>query len=59
MFISREPDDDRVWYLTMSDTPTSTSGLHQVAIDARTGEILGEPQLESGFMYIINSLHKS
>ena len=57
MFISREPDDDRVWYLTMSDTPTSTSGLHQVAIDARTGDILGEPQLESGFMYIINSLH--
>lgn len=57
MFISREPDDDRVWYLTMSDTPTSTSGLHQVAIDARTGKILGEPQLESGFMYIVNSLH--
>lgn len=57
MFISREPDDDRVWYLTMADTPASTNGLHQVAIDARTGEILGEPQLESGFMYIVSSLH--
>lgn len=57
MFISQEADDDRVWYLTMADTPRSETGLRQVAIDARTGDILGEPQLESGFMYIIRSLH--
>ena len=24
MFASREPDDDRIWYVTMSDTPTGS-----------------------------------
>ncbi|HDZ56908.1 MAG TPA: PepSY domain-containing protein [Pseudomonas xinjiangensis] len=57
MFLSQEQDEDRIWYLTMSETPTSHDGLKQVAVDARTGEILAEPQLESGFMYIIYSLH--
>lgn len=57
MFASQERDDDRVWYVTLSETPTSTSGLKQVAVDARTAEVLTEPQLESGFMYIMRSLH--
>lgn len=57
MFLSQEMDDDRIWYLTLSPTPRSHEGLKQVAVDARTGEILVEPQLESGFMYVINSLH--
>jgi len=57
MFLSMEQDEDRIWYLTMSPTPRAHEGLKQVAVDARTGEILVEPQLESGFMYVINSLH--
>lgn len=40
MFVSQERGDDRVWYVTLSDTPTSETGLKQVAVDARTGEIL-------------------
>ena len=23
MFVSQEPDDDKIWYVTLSDTPTS------------------------------------
>jgi uncharacterized iron-regulated membrane protein len=57
MFVSREPDDDRVWYVTMSPTPTSDSGLKQVAVDARTAAPLAEPSLDSGFMYVMYSLH--
>lgn len=57
MFVSQERGDDRVWYVTLSDTPTSETGLKQVAVDARTGEILAEPQLDNGFMYIMRSLH--
>lgn len=57
MFISQERDDDRVWYVTLSDTPTSENGLKQVAVDARTGDVLAEPQLDNGFMYIMRSLH--
>ncbi len=52
MFVSQEPDDDRVWYVTLSDTPTSQDGLKQVAVDARTGRALAEPQLDAGFMHV-------
>jgi uncharacterized iron-regulated membrane protein len=57
MYVSQEEDDDRVWYVTLSDTPLSNSGLKQVAVDARTGEKLGQPPLDSGFMYLMFSLH--
>lgn len=57
MFISREPDDDRVWYVTLSDTPTSETDLKQVAVDARTGEALAEPKLDEGFLYVMFKLH--
>lgn len=57
MFASQEADDDRVWFVTLSDTPTSEIGMKQVAVDARTGAVLGQPQLDNGFMYIMFSLH--
>ncbi len=57
MFISQEEDDDRIWYVTLSDTPTSTENLKQVAIDARTGDAVAEPQLDRGFMFVMRSLH--
>ena len=57
MFVSQEADDDRVWFVTLSDTPTSQDKLKQVAVDARTGEALAEPQLDQGFMFIMFSLH--
>jgi uncharacterized iron-regulated membrane protein len=47
----------RVWFVTLSPEPLSQSGLKQVAVDARTGQALAEPQLDSGFMYIMFSLH--
>ncbi|MES2907801.1 MAG: PepSY domain-containing protein [Pseudomonadota bacterium] len=57
MFISQESDDDRVWYVTLSNTPTSEVDLKQVAVDARTGEVLVEPRLSGGVMNTIESLH--
>jgi len=57
MFISQEPDDDRVWYVTLSDTPTSETDLKQVAVDARTAEALAEPKLDEGFLYVMFKLH--
>ncbi len=57
MFVSREPDDDRIWYVTLSDTPTSETGLKQVAVDARSGEALAEPKLDEGFIYVMFKLH--
>jgi uncharacterized iron-regulated membrane protein len=57
MFVSQEPDDDRVWFVTLSDTPTSTSDLKQVAVDARSGLALAEPKLDAGVMFWINKAH--
>ena len=57
MFVSREPEDDRIWYVTLSDTPTSETGLKQVAVDARTAEALAEPKLDEGFIYVMFKLH--
>ncbi|GIZ51844.1 PepSY-associated TM helix domain-containing protein [Noviherbaspirillum aridicola] len=57
MFVSQEPDDDAIWYVTLADTPRSDSGLKQVAVDARSGEVLGEPSLDSGFIHVMYQLH--
>jgi uncharacterized iron-regulated membrane protein len=57
MFVSREADDDRIWFVTLSDTPTSETDLKQVAVDARTGLPLAEPKLGEGIMHIIFKLH--
>jgi uncharacterized iron-regulated membrane protein len=57
MYVSQEPDDDTIWYVTMGDTPASTTGLKQLAVDARTGRPLAEPRLDRGLMFVIHSIH--
>ncbi len=57
MYVSQEPDDDTVWFVTMGDTPTSATGLKQVAVDARSGEPLAEPRLDAGVMAVIHTIH--
>ena len=57
MYVSQEPDDDTIWYVTMGDTPTSATDLKQVAVDARTGAALAEPKLDRGLMFVIREIH--
>ncbi len=57
MYVSQEPDDDTIWYVTMGDTPTSATGLKQVAVDARTGRPLAEPLIGGGVMGVIHEIH--
>jgi uncharacterized iron-regulated membrane protein len=57
MYVSQEPDDDTVWFVTMGDSPTAASGLKQVAVDARTGLALAEPGIDTGVMAVIHTLH--
>jgi uncharacterized iron-regulated membrane protein len=57
MFVSREADDDKVWYITMGDTATATD-LVQVAVDSRSAKMLAEPKIGGeGFMAVMLSLH--
>ena len=57
MYVSQEPDDDTIWFVTMGDTPTSSTDLKQVAVDARTGLPLAEPRLDAGVMAVIHTIH--
>jgi len=57
MYVSQEPDDPTIWYVTMGDSPKATTDLKQVAVDARTGAPLGEPKLDTGVMVVIHDLH--
>jgi uncharacterized iron-regulated membrane protein len=57
LYVSQEPDDDTVWFVTMGDTPSSTADLRQVAVDARTGAPLAEPRLDAGVMAVIHTIH--
>jgi uncharacterized iron-regulated membrane protein len=57
MYVSQEPDDDTLWYVTMGDTPHATTDLKQVAVDARTGRPLAEPKIDGGVMGVIHTIH--
>ena len=57
LYVSQEPDDDTIWYVTMGDTPSATTGLKQVAVDARTATPLAEPRLDRGLMFVIHTVH--
>jgi uncharacterized iron-regulated membrane protein len=57
MYVSQEPDDDTIWYVTMGDSPTASTDLKQVAVDARTGAPLAEPKLDTGVMAVIHTAH--
>jgi uncharacterized iron-regulated membrane protein len=56
-FASQEPEDDEVWYVTMTPTPAPTADFQQVPVDARTGAVLPRPPLHQGFMWITDKLH--
>ena len=56
-FVSREEDDDTLWYVTLNDEPLATENFKSVVVDARTGLVLGEPKLGEGFMNLMFRLH--
>jgi len=57
MYVSQEPGDDAIWYVTMGETARSTTGLKQVAVDARTGRALAEPKIDGGVMGAVHAIH--
>ena len=56
-FVSQEEDDDAVWFVTLTPTPEPTDNFKQVAVDARTGEVLAHPKTDEGFMFVMLKLH--
>lgn len=56
-YMTREPDDDSFWYVTLGDTPIDDAHQKTVALDARTAAVLKEPKFDEGFMYVMFKLH--
>jgi uncharacterized iron-regulated membrane protein len=56
MYLSQEPDDASIWFLTMGDNPTDER-FKSIAIDARTAKVLGEPSSEGSFLGVMFHLH--
>lgn len=57
LYMYREDDEPLQWVVSMAKTTTADSGFKQVVLDARTAQVLGEPPVEEGFMYIMFKLH--
>lgn len=57
LYMYREEDEPLQWVISMAKTATAESGFKQVVLDARTAQVLGEPPVEEGFMYVMFKLH--
>jgi len=57
LYMYREEDEPLQWVISMAKTTTAESGFKQVVLDARTADVLGEPPVEEGFMYVMFKLH--
>ncbi len=56
-FASPDEHDDRIWFVTMTPTPAPTDDFKSVVVDARNGEVLGQPKFDEGFMHWMFRLH--
>jgi uncharacterized iron-regulated membrane protein len=56
-YVFREPDETDLWLVGLNDSATAAEGGQTIVVDARTAEVLGEPKLEEGFMYVMLKLH--
>jgi uncharacterized iron-regulated membrane protein len=56
-FLFQEPDNTETWTVGFAPTPAAETGTKYVVVDARTGQALGEPPAEEGFIYVMFKLH--
>lgn len=56
-FASQDDEDPNLWYVTLTPTPAPTDDFKSVAMDARTAQVLGQPNVMDGFMGVMYQLH--
>ena len=56
-FVSQEPDEDALWFVTLTPTPEPTDDFKSIAVDARTARVVGQPPTDEGFMHLMLRLH--
>ena len=56
-FLSRDAAEPEMWAVTMGRSAAATEGTRTLIVDARSAEILGEPNFDEGFMHVMLRLH--
>lgn len=56
-YVFQEPDESDIWLVGFAPNPKAQEGTRMVVVDSRTGEALGEPPAEEGFLYVMFKLH--
>lgn len=56
-YMYREDDEPLQWVVRLGATPTDIANTHNVVLDARTAQVLGEPKDDEGFLYVMFKLH--
>ncbi len=56
-FAGQSDDDARLWWFTLTHTPAPTDDYKSVAVDVRTGEVVGQYKVGEGFMDLMFRLH--
>jgi uncharacterized iron-regulated membrane protein len=56
-YVSQPDDSPDLWFVTLTPTPEPTDDFRSVVVDARTGEVLGQPRFDQGFMRVMFKLH--
>ena len=56
-FVSQPDDSTDLWFITLTPTLEPSDDFRSVVVDARTGEVLGQPRFDQGFMWVMFKLH--
>lgn len=56
-YASQSDGNDRLWSVTLTPTPEPTEDFKSIAVDARTGQVVGEYKVDEGFMRLMFRLH--
>ena len=56
-FISADPEDDRLWFVTLAATLDAEENQRDLMIDSRTAALIGKPKFDQGLLSILMRLH--
>lgn len=56
-YIFREPNETATWLVGLNTSLEAMEGGKTVLVDARSAEVLGQPNYEEGVMYVLLKLH--
>ena len=56
-FLFRDIDETELWTVSLAETPAAEEASAFVTVDARTAQLLAQPNFNEGFMYVMFKLH--